>query len=70
MIGIMDTRFVCINCGEISILKLLSSTQEMEFIGVEVCKCLGNADSKPKRESNIVSFTLEKEKRFNLKRKK
>lgn len=70
MIGLLPTKFICINCGEPTILKKISSTETIEFIGVDICKCKGDPAFTVKRESNIVSFALEKEKRIKPKQEK
>lgn len=70
MLGILTTKFVCTNCGSPVVLKSLSTTEIMEFIGVEICPCKGDPNKQPKKETNITSFSLEKEKRNQQKRKK
>lgn len=60
----MLTTFVCINCGEPSILRVLSITTEFEYLGIEPCKCKGDPALRPKKETNITSLTLYREKRM------
>ena len=68
MVGFLPTKFVCINCREPTILKKLHATETCEIIGVQICICKGDPKSIPKKESNIIPFSLEKEKRYQLKK--
>lgn len=65
----LSTKFICLTCGQPSILKRVSTTETVDFIGVEVCKCKGILPKELIKKNNVSSFLLEKEKR-NLKKEK
>lgn len=63
----LPTKFICLTCGQPSVLKRVSTTETVDFIGVEVCSCRGVLPKEVVKKNNVSSFLLEKEKR-NLKR--
>lgn len=65
----LPTKFICLTCGQPSVLKRVSTTETVDFIGVEVCKCKGVLPEKVVKKNNVISFLLEKEKK-NLKKEK
>lgn len=68
MLVLLPTQFVCINCGQPSIMRKIQATETVEIIGIEVCSCKGDPSKIPVKRSNVSSFLFEKEKR--QKRKK
>lgn len=59
----LPTKFICLNCGIPSILKRVATSETVDFIGIEVCKCKGDIAKAISRKNNVVSFAIELEKR-------
>lgn len=68
MEDIIPAKFLCTNCNKELILVKLTTLGKVELIGIDPCSCKGDISKRVKNSSNILSFSLEKE-RINLKKR-